>query len=134
MIDGSAVFAACALVAAVACAPAPIAPDAPIAPVAPVALDTMRVDYFHSGGPGGEAVRLDRVSNDGPWPGSRTQMIDGTALGEYVFEVADGASARVLYSRGFASIYGEWETTPEVRATDRTFHESLRFPWHPCAW
>ncbi len=89
----------------------------------------MRVDYFHSGGPGGEAVTLDRVSNDGPWPGSRTQLIDGTGLGEYLFEVADGASTRVLYSRGFASIYGEWETTPEVRATDRTFHESLRFPW-----
>jgi hypothetical protein len=35
----------------------------------------------------------------------------------------------VLYSRGFASIYGEWETVPEFRTTQRTFHESLRFPW-----
>ena len=38
-------------------------------------------------------------------------------------------SRRVLYSRGFASIYGEWETTPEFRAKRRTFHESVRFPW-----
>jgi len=115
-----AVFAACALFAAIACA----APAAPLAPV-----QTMRVDYFHSGGPGGEVVTLDRVSNDGPWPGSPTQLIDGTALGEYVFEVADIASTRVLYSRGFASIYGEWETTPERRTASRRFHESLRFPW-----
>jgi hypothetical protein len=35
---------------------------------------------------------------------------------------------RVLYSRGFASIFGEWETTDEARAMMRTFHESLRFP------
>ena len=35
----------------------------------------------------------------------------------------------MLYSRGFASIYGEWETTAEVKTTQRTFHESMRLPW-----
>jgi IgA Peptidase M64/Peptidase M64 N-terminus len=90
---------------------------------------TMRVDYFHSGGPAGETIKLDAVLNDGPWPGSRTQLIDTTDLGKYVFEVIDRTSNRSIYSRGFASIYGEWETTPEVRSANRTFHESLRFPW-----
>ena len=33
-----------------------------------------------------------------------------------------------LYSRGFSSIYGEWETTAEARDVNRTFSESLRFP------
>jgi hypothetical protein len=137
-----AAFAACALLATVACARnapiapnAPVAPNAPIAPNAPVApnasvvLDTMRVDYFHSGGPGGEAVKLDRVLNDGPWAGSQTQLVADAALGDYFFEVTETASRRVLFSRGYASIFSEWETTPEVRATDRTFHESVRFPW-----
>jgi hypothetical protein len=90
---------------------------------------TMRVDYFHSGGPAGEAIKLDAVVNDGSWPGSRTQLIDTTDLGKYFFEVIDERSNRAIYSRGFASIYGEWETTPEVRAANRMFHESLRFPW-----
>ena len=91
---------------------------------------TMRVDYFHTGGPrSGETYALDRVVNDGAWPGSRTQLVDSTNLGKYLFEVRDAASNSVLYSRGFASVYGEWETTPEVRTTHRTFHESLRFPW-----
>jgi hypothetical protein len=90
---------------------------------------TMRVDYVHHGGPGGERIALDGVSTDGPWPGSRTNLIDDTGLGKYFFEVIDRATSRVLYSRGFASIYGEWETTPEVRTTNRRFHESLRFPW-----
>ena len=91
---------------------------------------TMRVDYFHTGGPAsGETLALDRVVNDGPWPGSRTQLIDATNLGKYFFEVRDTASGRVLYSRGFASIYGEWETTAEVKTGHRSFHESLRFPW-----
>jgi len=111
---------------------AQVAPPGPIAPVAPVALDftrTLRVDYFHSGGPGGEALTLDAVIAEGAWPGNTTQLIDRTNLGEYYVEVGDPVSTRVLYSRGFASIYGEWETTPEFRAKDRTFHESVRFPW-----
>jgi hypothetical protein len=91
---------------------------------------TMRVDYFHTGGPtSGETLALDRVVNDGAWPGSRTQLIDATSLGKYLFEVRDGASGDVLYSRGFASVYGEWETTAEAKTVHRTFHESLRCPW-----
>jgi hypothetical protein len=90
---------------------------------------TIRVDYFHSGGPGGELLTLDAVVTEGEWPGSRTQLIDTTNLGKYLFEVIDRSSNRVIYSRGFATIYGEWETTPEFRRNDRTFHESVRFPW-----
>ena len=90
---------------------------------------TMRVDYFHSGGRGTEIFGLDRVVADGPWAGSRTRLVDDLNLGKYLFEVLDRRTNRVLYSRGFASIYGEWETTPESRRLHRTFHESLRFPW-----
>jgi len=92
---------------------------------------TMRVDYCHSAGPkiDGEAFSLDRVVSDGAWAGSRTKLIDELLLGEYFFEVTDGESGSLVYSRGFSSIAGEWITTPEVKETHRTFHESLRFPW-----
>jgi hypothetical protein len=90
---------------------------------------TMRVDYFHTGGKGTEIFSLDRVVDDGPWAGSRARLLDDTNLGKYFFEVADATTKQPIYSRGFASIYGEWETTPEVRETHRTFHESFRFPW-----
>jgi hypothetical protein len=92
--------------------------------------DTMRVDYFHTGGPkAGETISLDRIVNDGPWAGSRTQLVDPTDLGKYRFEVRDKSTGALLYSRGFASVYGEWETTAEHKTAHRTFHESLRFPW-----
>ena len=90
---------------------------------------TMRVDYFHTGGLGSEILGLDQVVADGRWAGSRTRLVDDLNLGKYLFEVIDRQTNRVIYSRGFASIYGEWETTPESRAVSRTFHESLRFPW-----
>src|SRR6478672_832753 len=78
---------------------------------------TMRVDYFHTGGPkSGETIALDRIVNDGDWPGSRTQLFDSTNLGKYRFEVRDKKTTTLLYSRGFASIYGEWETTGEPKS------------------
>ncbi len=89
----------------------------------------MRVDYYHTGG-GQELFALDQVVSDGPWAGSRTQLIDDTNLGPYYFEVIERATNRTIYSRGFASIYGEWETTDEPKqGLHRSFHESLRFPW-----
>jgi hypothetical protein len=89
---------------------------------------TIRVDYLHSGGPAGERLALDAVIAEGEWPGSRTQLLDATNLGKYFLEVIDRSSNRVIYSRGFATVYGEWETTPEFRKMDRTFYESVRFP------
>lgn len=91
---------------------------------------TMRVDYFHTGGRGlADIISLDRVVADGSWPGSRTRLVDSLNLGAYMFEVIDPGTNRVIYSRGFGSIYGEWETTAEPSEMHRTFHESVRFPW-----
>jgi hypothetical protein len=91
---------------------------------------TMRVDYFHTSTPkGDEIVALQGVVNDGPWPGTRTRLVDTSNLGKYLFEVVDRDTNQVIFSRGFASVYGEWETTPDAKERPATFHESLRFPW-----
>lgn len=90
---------------------------------------TMRFDYFHTGTAISELFSTDRTVSDGPWPGSRTVLIDPLELGPYLFEVTDKASGTLLYSRGFASIFGEWQTTPEAGEGYGTFHESIRFPW-----
>ena len=90
---------------------------------------TMRLDYFHTGDRGREIVALDRIVSDGPWAGSTTRLLDELNLGTYFFEIVDPESNRVVYSRGFASLYGEWEATDEFKITARTFHESFRFPW-----
>jgi hypothetical protein len=89
---------------------------------------TIRVDYFHTGNATEEHFSLDGVVLEGRWPGPLNRTIDNTNLGKYFFEVMDQKTKRTLYSRGFASIYGEWELTAEAKTSWRTFHESLRFP------
>jgi len=90
---------------------------------------TLRVDYGHTGDAAAERFGVDRIVLEPlPWPGDLAKTIDTSNLGKYCFEVTDKATGKLLYSRGFASIYGEWETTDEAKAVSRSFSESLRFP------
>ena len=93
------------------------------------AVGTLRIDLFHTGTAATEHFSLARIVREPlPWAGNPSRPADDTNLGKYFFEVIDRASNRLLYSRGYASIYGEWETTDEARDRARTFEESLRFP------
>lgn len=99
------------------------------AAVAPRTTRTMRLDFYHTGNSSEEVFSLDRAAVEPlPWPGNPRRAVDDSNLGKYLFEVRDAKTNGILYSRGFASIYGEWETTDEARTARRTFHESLRFP------
>jgi hypothetical protein len=90
---------------------------------------TMRVDYVHTGNATEEQFAFERlVLEPLDWPGNPARPVDDTNLGKYLFEIIDDQSKRVVYSRGFASIFGEWETTGEAKEKKSTFAESFRFP------
>jgi len=90
---------------------------------------TLRVDYYHTGNAHQEWFSLDRLALEPlEWPGNPHKAIDESQLGNYLFEVREQSSGKLLYSRGFNSVFGEWKTTEEARHGNRTFSESLRFP------
>lgn len=90
---------------------------------------TMRFDYYHTGDVNEEHFAFDMVVSDGIWAGSKTELIDNLELGKYFFRLFDKTSGELIYSSGFASIYGEWETIPDAKTNWGVFHESIRFPW-----
>jgi hypothetical protein len=90
---------------------------------------TLRVDIQHSGDGKVEHYALDRVVVEPlPWAGNPDHLFDATNRGSQKFEVADAATGKLLYSRGYATVFGEWRTTDEAQAIQRSFQESLRFP------
>ncbi|MGB9234986.1 MAG: IgA Peptidase M64 [Terriglobales bacterium] len=90
---------------------------------------TLRVDYYHGGNSKDEWFTLDRtVLEPLEWPGNPAKAIDESGLGNYMFEVREQGSGKVIYSRGFSSVFAEWKTTEEAQHANRTFSESLRFP------
>jgi len=90
---------------------------------------TLRVDFFHTGDATHELFSVEQlVVEPTPWPGNPLRPFDDTGLGNYFFEVRTVATGALVYSRGYSSIYGEWEDTAAAKERVRTFSESLRFP------
>src|SRR5882672_5188532 len=97
--------------------------------VASFASRTIRVDYYHAGNSKEEWFSLDRtVLEPLEWPGNPAKAIDESGLGNYLFEVREKQNGKLVYSRGFNSVFAEWRDTDEALHANRTFSESLRFP------
>ena len=49
---------------------------------------TMRVDYYHIGTKGQEQITLDKVYEEGTWPGSKVNLLDTLNLGDSFVKVS----------------------------------------------
>jgi len=94
---------------------------------------TLRIDFVHGGTFGAEEVNLQGLVREGAWPGSRTKLLDPTGAGKHrvvVYAPGNEGGQLELYSRGFGSLFSEWQTTPEARGgLRRAFFESARIPF-----
>ena len=91
---------------------------------------TMRVDYHHVGTKGEERITLDQVYGEGVWAGSKVNLVDTLDMGMYMLRVFDLRTGMLLYSRGYSSVFNEWQSTGEAgRDVWKTFHESVRLPF-----
>jgi hypothetical protein len=62
------------------------------------ALRTLRVDYYHTGNAQEEWFSLDQVVREPlEWPGNPRRAIDESQLGDYLFEVREQSSGKLLY-------------------------------------
>ena len=105
------------------------------APQAPPAFDeffvdkALRIDLYQSGDAKSETVTIHRMVEEPVWPESRTGLIPPFDFGRYVFRIYDAASNRLIFSRGFDTMFAEYKTTsPALAGTARVFERSLRFP------
>ncbi|GAB4364117.1 MAG: hypothetical protein Kow0042_02500 [Calditrichia bacterium] len=91
---------------------------------------TLRIDFFHLGDAATEEVILDRIYEIPEWAGNLKHLLDPFNNGKYCVKVYDPASNQLIYSRGFSSIFGEYQTTqPARKGVKRVFHESVLIPY-----
>ncbi|MCK5774875.1 MAG: peptidase M64 [Bacteroidales bacterium] len=90
---------------------------------------TMRIDYIHAGDHNSEQYYIKQIKKEPFWGGSNTHLIDTFKYGSYFFEVYDEATSVLLYSRGYSSLFKEWQTTTEATTMNKAFYESVVFPF-----
>jgi hypothetical protein len=61
--------------------------------------------------------------------GSRTNLTDVFNYGNFRYEIFDVASNTLIYSRGFSTLFQEWQTTAEAKTIERSFYEVATMPF-----
>ena len=91
--------------------------------------NTLRIDYYHTGDAGEEMITIDQLYAYGIWAGSRIHLIDSFNNGKYYVQVLDSLDQTVLFSQGFDSYFGEYQTSQEAaEGIKRTYQESALIP------
>jgi hypothetical protein len=89
----------------------------------------LRIDLYQSGDAKSESVTIRRISEEAVWPESKAGLLPPFDYGRYVYRVYDAASNRLIFSRGFDTMFAEYKTTsPALAGTVRVFERSVRFP------
>ncbi|MEI6764804.1 MAG: M64 family metallopeptidase [Bacteroidota bacterium] len=90
---------------------------------------TLRIDYFHTGNHESDIYSIDELIQEPFWGGSKVNLIDIFDYGKYKFMVYDVATSQLIYSRTYATLFSEWQTTDEAKLTMKTFSETVVCPF-----
>ncbi|MDD3638212.1 MAG: M64 family metallopeptidase [Bacteroidales bacterium] len=90
---------------------------------------SLRMDYIRSGNSENEWIALENWYEQADWAGSENVLIDPLGYGKHWVEMRDAATDSVLYSRGYGSLFSEWQTTAEAKETVRSFPETVVMPY-----
>ena len=89
----------------------------------------LRIDLYQSGDAKDERVTVHQIYEEGIWPESKTGLLPPFDQGRYVLKVYDAASNRLVFLRGFDTMYAEYKTTsPALAGEVRVFERSVRIP------
>ncbi|MCG8579195.1 MAG: IgA Peptidase M64 [Bacteroidales bacterium] len=90
---------------------------------------SMRLDMVLAGNKHTQSAYLLELKQEPFWGGSTTKFVDKQGYGEYHFTIRDKASNKVIYSRGFCTLFEEWRTTEEAKTVNKAFYQTVTFPY-----
>lgn len=91
---------------------------------------TMRVDYYQTGDSDESYFSLDQIYQYDKWAGNPVKLTDQMNSGMYYVQVFDLATNKMIYSRGFATLFGEYMTTSQAKNNIKgTYHETILIPY-----
>ena len=91
--------------------------------------NSLRFDFMLGGNKTEVQVYPVQMKKEPFWGGSKKSLIDIFNYGSYRFRVFDAKSDSLIFSKGFSTLFQEWQTTPEAKITNRSFYQSVIFPF-----
>ena len=90
--------------------------------------ESLRIDFYLAGNIKQELAILKDMKREPYWGGNPNSMIDKMNLGDYRICLYD-TTGNLLYSKGFSSLFREWQTTSEAKLNlNRSFLHVMQVP------
>jgi len=89
----------------------------------------LRFDFMLSGNDTSTLVYPVGMKEEPFWSGSGNNLIDTFDYGSFRYELFDSAGNNLIYSRGFCTLFQEWQTTAEAKVMQRSFYEVATMPY-----
>lgn len=90
---------------------------------------SLRFDFLLGGNESEARVYPQQLKLEPHWAGSLINLVDTFNYGTYRFRVLDVESGKLLYSKGFSTLFQEWQTTAEAKEINKTFYQAVIFPF-----
>ncbi|OQY05916.1 MAG: peptidase M64 [Bacteroidetes bacterium 4572_117] len=92
-------------------------------------LKTLRFDYTRAGNSEASFVYFEQLKEEAFWGGSKINLIDKFNFGDYRIMLYDSTGKKLIYSRGYSTLFREWIDTDEAKMVSRSYYESVVMPF-----
>lgn len=94
----------------------------------------LRFDFMFSGNAEKTLVYPVAMKEEPFWGGPNSLPSASDVPGNFKYELFDEATGNLIYSRGYCTLFQEWQTTAEAKTMERSFYEvaTMPFPRNKC--
>ncbi|MGD0340400.1 MAG: M64 family metallopeptidase [Bacteroidales bacterium] len=89
----------------------------------------LRFDFMLAGNSQKTLVYPVGMKEEPFYGGSKVNLTNAFDYGNFKYEVFDATDNSLIYSRGFSTLFQEWQTTAEAKSVDRSFYEVATMPF-----
>lgn len=90
--------------------------------------NSLRIDFYISGDANSEKIILSQLKKEPYWGGSKKNLIHPD-YGEFRLQVFDTQTQKVIFSKGFNSLFNEWQHIEQAKSETRLFQHSMQIPF-----
>lgn len=90
---------------------------------------TLRINYLHIGKNDSEQIELISFNHGGKWSGTRNYLIEPSRLGDMLIEVFEIGTGKLVFSRSYSCLFGEYASTKRAETEIGSFEEAINIPY-----
>lgn len=90
---------------------------------------SLRIDFALSGNAQSQSAAIQQIREEPVWAGPIKNLIDQFNYGGYYINIYDKTSNKLIYSRGFNTLFEEWRTTGQANTETQSWTNSISIPY-----